>query len=280
MKLIMDGDAFVYRSAVRCQETLYIVDHDTDNPLVYPLISRAKAFEKKRGEKSNVVAKSSILPGKVPAKILDSYIKFWTNLVGTKDYVLHFSGEENFRYVVDPNYKKGRTEKPIYYEGLKDYVLKNHPCFIAENMEADDSMGIEQTRCREAGKQSVIVTNDKDLRQVPGNFCNSVTPYAWYKITDPGSYNGFGTGFAWFCAQMITGDTVDKIKGIPGAGPARAKKILKGKTTMRQMWTAVAEEYIRKELTHTLWDQAHLLWIRRHEDESVMSFVYDRMGDS
>ena len=49
---------------------------------------------------------------------------------------------------------------------------------------------------------------------------------------------------------------------------------------MRQMWTAVAEEYIRKELAHTLWDQAHLLWIRRHEDESVMSFVYDRMGDS
>ena len=269
----MDGDAFVYRSAVRCQETRFYVDGKAFNK-----ISEAKAYEKKNGLKSNVIAKSSILPGKVPAKILDSYIKFWTNLVGTRDYVLHFSGEDNFRYIVDPNYKKDRTDKPIYYSMLKDYVQKTYPWFLAERMEADDSMGIEQTRCREAGINSVIITNDKDLRQVPGNFCNSVTPYAWYKITDPGSYNGFGTGFAWFCAQMITGDTVDKIKGIPGKGPARAKKILKGKTTMRQMWGAVAQEYADNKVLHTLWDQAHLLWIRRHEDESVMSFVYDRMG--
>ena len=47
---------------------------------------------------------------------------------------------------------------------------------------------------------------------------------------------------------------------------------------MKDMWDAVVKEYKVNEVgLGTMWDQAHLLWIRRHDDEDVTNFIEENV---
>lgn len=126
------------------------------------------------------------------------------------------SGEKNFRYDIYPEYKANRKpERPKWEKDCKDYLLTALNAQVAEGCEADDALG---WRAYELGEEAIVVTNDKDLKQIKGKHYDPVKKI----LFDVSEYEA--DRFFWY--QCLVGDPVDNIKGVPGIGPVRANKIL------------------------------------------------------
>ena len=143
-----------------------------------------------------------------------------------------------------------------------------YECVRMDYLEADDVMGIISTR--EPGKH-IIASIDKDLNQIPGKHFN------WYKDTnkvyDVSDYDGTRL----FYKQILTGDTVDNYKGVPGIGPKKADKLLDAAEeegpdeTMDDLtmvwWNAVMEAYMNKCIHYDyMMQMARVARICRAED--------------
>lgn len=207
----------------------------------------------------------------------------------TEPFEIYFTGKNNFRYEVAKRvpYKSGRGEKPFHYYNIKSYLKNLYNCFEEEGYEADDLMAIRQTeRLREIeveGKQlpqTIICTRDKDLRSVRG------WQYGWEVGNQPAFLPSFveeigslrlnskrklqGTGFLFFASQLLTGDSVDTIRGIQGYGAVSAFKTLEGCKTKKEALTRVLAEY-KKVFGLTAYsemiEQGRLLWILRKKQQ-------------
>ena len=136
----------------------------------------------------------------------------------TGELYLSPTGTENFRFAIYPEYKANRknVHKPVHYAAMRAYAVKHMGAEIVPAMEADDMLAI---RANELGRGNwVIVTNDKDLFQVPGDF------YDWKKKTTRHIHPDEGRRLLYH--QVLEGDSIDNIKGCKGIGPAKAKKAL------------------------------------------------------
>lgn len=111
-------------------------------------------------------------------------------------------------------YKESRIgkPKPEYYEKIHEYMLASYDCRIGDNIEADDIMGQLQTT------ETVIASNDKDLKMIPGEHYDFTTGEK--QMVD------IFEADRQFFVQLISGDSVDDIPGIPGLGTAKAEKIV------------------------------------------------------
>ena len=75
-----------------------------------------------------------------------------------------------------------------------------------------------------------------------------------------------------FWYQMLVGDTVDNIKGCPGIGPVKAKKVLEPGMSEGRLYESVLSEYIHtfndyKDAITSLTINGKLLWILRTPDQ-------------
>lgn len=169
----------------------------------------------------------------------------------------------NFRYQIYPQYHANRKqEKPVWYNELRDFLITEFSAHVAVGQEADDAIGIAQ---REEG--TVICSIDKDLRQIPGLHYNFVKK-EWFTVTPE-------EGERFFYMQLLMGDTVDNIQGIPKVGPTKAAKIL-AEATPESYYETVREAYQRgyvsfglseAEIDDILLRYAQVLYIRRKEGE-------------
>lgn len=172
--------------------------------------------------------------------------------VEASEYKLFLTSPDNFRKHVYPEYKANRTAtKPKHLQFLKDYLIESWQGQVAERMEADDYLGINQH------ESSIICSIDKDLLQVPGKHFNFVKK-EFYEVDEE-------TGFRNFYTQLLTGDTSDNIKGIAGIGPVKAKKALTGYFTEQEMFSVVREMYQNDEWMIM---NGQCLWILRSLDDS------------
>ena len=154
--------------------------------------------------------------------------------VEASEYKLFFTSPDNFRKHIYPEYKANRTAtKPKHLQFLRDYLVESWQGTVAEKMEADDYLGINQH------ESSIICSIDKDLLQVPGKHYNFVKK-EFYEVDEE-------TGFRNFYTQLLTGDTSDNIKGIAGIGPVKAKKALAEATNEYEMFCIVRDMYKNDE---------------------------------
>lgn len=192
---------------------------------------------------------------------------------------------DNFRYKVaeEREYKAGRKlEKPFHFDNLVNYILSSYDACVNENgLEADDQMCIDQfSRYKEGQYDTIICSRDKDLRQCPGNHYSwecgkqaSVGPLFVDELgmlEEKGKNKVFGTGYKFFCYQMLVGDNVDNIGGIQGRGPKFAFNLLKDADSIRGSYELVAEVYVKTygdKWKHHFKEQANLLWMIREVDE-------------
>ena len=94
-------------------------------------------------------------------------------------------------------------------------------------IEADDSMAIEQGKMIKAGRLSKIMTKDKDLDMIDGVHIHYDTYEEWTNygfgriwMDDSGSQKKLrGQGTAFFWAQLLMGDKADDIPGLPQLAP-------------------------------------------------------------
>lgn len=153
------------------------------------------------------------------------------------------SGSGNFRYDLYPAYKGNRkgTRKPLALKELRRYLIEEWGGFLKEEMEADDVLGIWQTRAKP--KSTVIVTADKDLRTIPGLHYNPYKPREGVVEVSEEEANHF------HMIQTLTGDATDNIPGCPGYGPKTAEKVLPEPEHLVDMWEKVVDCYIKKKLS-------------------------------
>lgn len=148
-----------------------------------------------------------------------------------------FSSSENFRKDLYPDYKGHRTSrKPVGFALARDWVRSSYDCVVVPRMEADDVLGIIAT----AKGDHVIVSDDKDLLQIPG----------LVYVPRTGDLHSISSldGFRHHMIQTLSGDRADNYPGCPGVGPVTAEKLL-ADLTEGDMWQVVLEQFERKGLT-------------------------------
>jgi hypothetical protein len=178
------------------------------------------------------------------------------------DVRLYLSGGSNFRYDIAKTrpYKGNRDKahRPSHEAAIREYLASAWPTVIADNEEADDRLGIEQSKDPEG---TIICTIDKDLNMIPGWKYDFVKDEKYYIKPEEAMLN--------FFSQLITGDSTDNIVGIPRAGRARANQLLDGRD-VEEAWEQVVSEYMAKggeNWEDYLREQGQLLWIRREEGQ-------------
>lgn len=180
----------------------------------------------------------------------------------TERYKLFLTGEGNFRFEVAKShpYKGNRTlPKPYHYDNLTKYLIERWDAEVVNGIEADDALGI---RCysdyRSCGgdrqkHERVICSIDKDLDMIPGWHYNFVKDRLYFVTEEE--------GIRWFYTQMLTGDTIDNIKGVHGIGPKKAEKLLADCKNEYEMYQVCLKAYENDE--ERLIENGRLLWILR-----------------
>ena len=168
----------------------------------------------------------------------------------------YLTGSGNFRkdLATIKVYKGQRPPKPEHLPATRDQLVQQWGAEIVEGQEADDAIGIKATDLK---GDCTIVSIDKDLLMIPGTHYNFVKK-EWTEVSqEKGDY--------FFYKQLLTGDQVDNIQGVPGIGPKKAEKAYEGCTTVQEMYAKALEMY--KGDADALLENARLLWLRRYEGE-------------
>jgi len=130
-----------------------------------------------------------------------------------------------FRHDILPTYKGNRTgaPPPLCYRDLREWAVEHGDgklgffSRVKPRLEADDVVGILATAKKLVDGEKIIVSVDKDLQQIPG--LHWAPQEGVYRVSPEHAERVLWT-------QVLTGDQVDNYTGIPGIGPAKAKKIL------------------------------------------------------
>ena len=165
--------------------------------------------------------------------------------------ILFFSDSKNFRKDIQADYKGHRNrKKPCGYRRVINKLSEEYSVIKMPTLEADDSMGIFQTK----HPGNIIVSPDKDMKQIPGmlwNFDESFT------ITK-------SEGAKWHLIQSMAGDNTDGYAGVPGIGVKRAVALFEEKG---YSWKTVVEAFKEKGLSEDIaLENARLARILTNED--------------
>lgn len=199
--------------------------------------------------------------------------------VNADDAFICLSDRRNFRYAIFPEYKGNRkaTKRPLLLDDLRAKVVEEAPykTMLIAGLEADDVCGIAAGTLQRAGKETVIVSPDKDLLQIPGLVFQKAPTIKGttlgvtakpqlIEVTEE-------SGDDFHMKQVLMGDTVDGYKGCPGVGGIKARKLLEQwkaeGLSASERWAAIVRLYEEKGLTsHEALIQAQVSRILRVSD--------------
>ena len=267
MKLtgLFDGDILAYRAGFAAEKMVYFDSrkppsnggatwqYKKDVMLEVPaeFVDKARNLEPIEHALYNV---KSLVKNSLEA--LENYygtteIEYETFLSGNKN-------KENFRKSVDKEYKANRTgsHRPTYLPELMEYLVAHHNGYLTEGCEADDFFGHASITARGKQRTPVIISIDKDLKQIAGHHYNPVKNIFSIVSKEDGEL--------FFWRQMLQGDDADNIPGVSGVGIKRSERYLPNGTTNEEAQEIVIKYYERdfKETWKERYNKnAKLLWI-------------------
>jgi DNA polymerase-1 len=183
------------------------------------------------------------------------------------DDVVHcFTDESAFRREIFPEYKANRKSKPkpIGFRAMqREIITSGATAYQFKMVEADDLMGMMATSPPFINDGFIILSGDKDMKQIPGF-------HAWlntelYCIDNE-------TADRHFWQQALIGDATDGIPGCPTVGEKTAEKIVQGFDLEDTLgcWQEVVSVYAKKGKVdgpeQYALTQARLVRILRHGD--------------
>lgn len=195
--LIVDGEIFCYAYVTNSK---YMTEVETKNQEFYNMLDMKEV----RADLKNRLNELMVL------------------LKG-KEMVLVFGPESfNFRKKILPTYKANRKPtKPLGYWNLVQWCKENYTTIDYDGLEADDVMGIIHTSPDiKKGMESVMISSDKDMKQIPGLFFNHT-----HTETKPTTIT-LEEAVKWWMMQALMGDKCDGYDGLAGYGPVKAGKII------------------------------------------------------
>jgi len=261
MKALIDFDVFLYSCGFAAQKTCWYDEKEN-------------FYNKKRDapedvELDNVLYVEPVENALNSVKMLLSKIMKDTKADG---YVGYITGPGNFReeVAITKPYKGNRkADKPFHYQSIKTYLLDHTNCRVVKGIEADDMLGIEQCNSDEP---TVICSIDKDLDMIPGWHYNWNAESLYY-MDEESSYN-------FFLYQMLVGDSVDNIVGVPKVGDKKAKEMEKLNNVEEKedfVWGLYVEYFNKwyehnpecaESLAREMYNEnEQLLWIMRDPNE-------------
>lgn len=172
------------------------------------------------------------------------------------------SGSRNFRYNVYPLYKANRKDvpKPKWLQSVRAHLVTEWGATIADGVEADDLMGIDQVKY---DGDSIICSIDKDLLMIPGMHYNFVKQE--FRTVSPLE------GMRHFYFQLIMGDKADNIPGYDGKMRQKVPKFLEADIAYleecmseSEMFEHVHGMYVDKEQMIV---NGKCLWIMKKEND-------------
>lgn len=152
---------------------------------------------------------------------------------------------EGWRKDILPSYKENRVDvvKPELLGALKDYLESSYPSYRKPRLEADDVMGILSTHPTLIKGKKIIVSEDKDMKTIPGWLFNPA------KDTKPRKVSETEADY-WHMYQTLVGDSTDGYKGCPSVGPVKATKTLLWAENDRvPVWPLIVELFESRGLT-------------------------------
>jgi DNA polymerase-1 len=148
----------------------------------------------------------------------------------------------DFRRDIWPDYKAKRGRKPLLYYELRQWVINEaftqDRVYLRDHLEADDILGILATNNAIVKGPKVIVSIDKDLKQIPGLLFNPDKDEEPTEVTQADADR-------WHLIQTLTGDQTDGYPGCPSIGAKRAPAIADGG------WPAVVAAFEKQGLNET-----------------------------
>jgi DNA polymerase I len=172
-----------------------------------------------------------------PTKATYVFIQRLLNLIETRrpDYLAMAidSGEADLeRRQVDPNYKANRKSPPPDFHPQEQRILQlvrdiGIPIFVMPGHEADDIIATMARRAAQEGLEAILVSNDKDLRQLVNDSVKMYDPYT-DTLTDAALIEqkfGYAPSQA-VEVQTLIGDPTDNVSGVPGVGEKTAAKLI------------------------------------------------------
>jgi hypothetical protein len=271
MKALFDADVIVFRAGFAAERQQWFLQVGDETPEVF-------AYKREAQERLD-----ELLPGKYSREEGKDYKMWPERYLEPLEHALHnvnvlverclndvdctefdakfyLSGKgHNFRHEIATTrpYKGNRDEahRPTHEDAIRKYIREKWETEVTDGIEADDALGIAQTEIY-GPQDSVIISIDKDLDQIPGlkyNFLQEVN----YDVTDEeAEYK--------FCHQMLTGDSTDNIPGLPKVGKATANKALENLTSC-ELREEVVRQYASRSGKQDWWEylqeQAALVWI-------------------
>ena len=206
MNLLIDADYIVYKCCAACETE---IDYGED--VIFVTSNYSDAYKAVTRDISNITKQ---------------FGDFATP-------ILFFSDSSNFRKKISPDYKGHRNrKKPCGYKRVIRDLRINYEVIVMKTLEADDAMGIYAT----AHPGNLIVSPDKDMRQIPGKL---------YNLTDT-TYITPEEGAKWHLIQTLAGDQTDGYSGVPGIGVKRAETLFDKEC---YSWQTVLKAFNDKGLT-------------------------------
>lgn len=196
---------------------------------------------------------------------LDETLYGLLETVGADFHLLYLTSEESFRKNLYPKYKANRDGKPRpeHYEALRDHLAQVWCAETLPFLEADDLCSLNYVDTED--HTSVVCHIDKDLLQIVGSHY-LMHKREFIQVTEY-------MAMQFFYHQLLMGDSVDNIPGLPGIGEVKAAKLLKDCTTEAELFAVADKAYNDKEY---LLIMARLLWLKTNARTNL---VFTHYGD-
>lgn len=282
MIALIDMDVVAYKAAASVQSKWYNVVTGDDIVSFSRKRDMKEYIEELDGDCS-LYTSYDIPEASAAVKCCDIIIKTILNNVGTSKFEGYLTGDYNFREKVATRkpYKGNRVgvEKPVWLDEVRGYLSLNRGCQFIDGKEADDELGIAQTRYKE---ETIICTVDKDLRMIPGKHYNIDS-----RVIDEVEELD---GLKFFYTQCLTGDSVDNIPGLYNWSDGKVKATKELKQNIQDdfhehdMLTTVLNAYLSGlgdvyKAVEAFTETARLLWIQRSGREEYVNYYIDRWID-
>lgn len=237
---IVDGDSFVYRCGFSVEKTHYLIE--TEDGYWHPASKRD--MDENIDEEDVVWSRLEVGTLEEAKTAIDVALSgaLKNADVPRPDAIVYLTPTSGtFRDTLGTvrKYKGNRDghRRPVYYSELRDYLTRRWDARAAGGIEADDACSILARHHQQAGRDVVVIGQDKDLYQIPGHHLNWVTGDKIF-LTERDAR-------AWFWAQVLAGDPGDNILGCFGTGPTKATKLVQAQSDYSDghMWPLVVQEY-------------------------------------
>ena len=164
-----------------------------------------------------------------------------------------------FRHEIYEAYKANRPPMPEDLAVQIPYIKQvvegmNIPSLELAGYEADDIIGTLARSAEEKGFHVVIVTGDKDFKQLVSRGISIWDPMKDRSLDYAGLKKDFGLEPSqWVEVMGLSGDTSDNIPGVPGVGEKTAISLIKTFRTMEALFENldnITKKKLRENLTN------------------------------